>query len=205
MNRGQLVTALSSRLGIPTAGDGLLTTASMQDMVQSAARDLASEADWPWLLTSGSLTFSTTTGLATAPTGMVKARELTIGGIRACYVALGEFLDAVHVDAYVWTIRGTSVALSVIPATAPTAVLWYISGETSFTADADSPLAPDVHHNVLLARASYHANTRRSRFEDAIRDDNEYQLGVRKMRDAQWVKTGPRSVRAAGSTRWATW
>ena len=206
MNRGQLRSALTSRLGIPSAGDSLLDSTTLNDIIGFALRDLSSEADWPWLLTTASLSF--TGADATAPTTLVKARELAIGTQpqRARFVPLGEFMDAQasRVEC-VWTIIGTTVRLTPTPSTAPTATLYFVRGEPTLANDSAEPLCPDAHHQIVLARASYHANTRRNRFEDAARDDNEYQLGVRKMKDAQWVKSGPRRVKAAGSSNWATW
>ena len=204
MNRGQLRSALTSRLGIPSAGDSLLDSTTLNDIIGYALRDLSSESDWPWLLTSSSVTF--TGADATAPTTMVKARELTINGRRARFMPLAEFLDAQSASvSCVWTVLGTTIRLTPTPSTAPTAVLYFVRGEPTLSGDSSEPLCPDAHHQVVLARASYHANTRRNRFEDAARDDNEYQLSVRKMRDAQWVKSGPRQVKASGSFNWATW
>lgn len=204
MNRGQLRSALISRLGIPPVGDGLLDQSELNNIIGYALRDLSSEHDWPWLLTSASLTF--TSGVATSPSTLVKVRDLVVNGRRAKYVPLTAFLDASAAGVEcVWTDTGTSIRLTPAPSTAPTATLWYVQGEPALGVDTASPLVPDAHHQMVVARASYLANTRRNRMEEAQRDDNEYQMGLRKMRDASWSKTGPRTVRPAGVALWASW
>lgn len=205
MNRGQLRAALTSRLGIPPAGDGLLDPNTLNDLIGVALRDISVESDWPWLLTSAPLTFNGDT--ATAPTDMVKARELKLNNRRARYAPLSEFLDAqAQRVTYVWTTIGVDIVLSPTPGTTPTdPFLYYIQSEPEMSSDTASPLLPDTYHQVLLARSAYHANTRRNRFEEAMRDDNEYQLLVRKMKDSAWARSGPRTIRAAGTANWATW
>ena len=204
MNRGQLRAALTSRLGIPATGDGLLDPNTLNDLLGVALRDIGVESDWPWLVASAALTFTGDT--APAPSDMVKAREMVVSGRRARFVPLTDFLDAQGDSvSSVWTIVGANVQITPTPATAPTATLYYVRAEPTLTSDTSSPLLPDTYHQILLARAAYHANTKRNRFEEAMRDDNEYQLSVRKMKDAAWPRSGPRTIRAAGTTNWASW
>lgn len=206
MNRGELRAALKSRLGIPSTGDALLTDTELNNIIGYALRDVSSERDWPWLRSSSSVTFSTTTGLAAAPATMMKPLHLVIGGRRAKHVPLTEFLDAQAIGYLcVWTLNGTNLALNPVPSSVPTATLYFLLGEPTLAGDSSSPLLPDSHHQVLIARASYLANTRRSRKDDAQRDLAEYEDGVRRMWDASNVKSGPRTVRAAGTTLWARW
>ena len=204
MNRGQLRAALTSRLGIPATGDGLLDPNTLNDLLGIALRDIGVESDWPWLVSSAALTFTGDT--APAPSDMVKAREMVVSGRRARFVPLTDFIDAQGDSvSSVWTVVGATVQITPTPATAPTATLYYVRAEPALTSDTSSPLLPDTYHQILLARAAYHANTKRNRFEDAMRDDNEYQLSVRKMKDAAWPRSGPRTIRAAGTTNWASW
>lgn len=204
MNRGELRAALISRLGIPSTGDALLTNTSLDDIIGYALRDLASEHDWPWLVTDDTLTF--TNGVAAAPAALVKPLDLIINGKRARYASRAEFRDAqANGNVCAWTVIGSSVMMTPVPTTAPTASLDYIQAEPALANDQAEPLLPDAHHQVLIARASYLANTRRNRKEDAMRDADEYGDGVRRMWDAIYVKSAPRTVRAAGTTVWARW
>lgn len=204
MNRGQLRTAIETRLAIVSSGDGLLSTTALNDIIGFALRDISAEHDWPWLLTSDPLTF--TDNSAPVPTGYVKARELVMNSKRAKYVPLAEFLDLEAMGTEcVWTDAGATIRITPTPSSTPTATLWYIRQEPALESDSSEPLLPDAHHQALVARAAYHANTRRGRMEEALRDDNEYQLSVRKMKDASWGRSGPRAVRAAGNTYWARW
>jgi hypothetical protein len=75
VNRRELREATVLKLGIPPTGDGLLTEAVLNECLNSALRDLSDADHWPWLLTSGSVTF--TDGVAAMPTdpAVVEARE----------------------------------------------------------------------------------------------------------------------------------
>jgi hypothetical protein len=208
MNRSELRDKVTKRLGIPPAGDGLLDTAALNDCIQLALTDIAEEQQWPWLLTSAALTF--TAGIAPFPTSPAVAhiRELTIDSRRAKRAnSLGEFLDALaDGNRCVWFDVGTNVQLAPVPAAAPTAArLYYTRNEPTLANDAATPLLPEQYHNVIVARAAYHGNMRRSLFERAAQDLGEYREAIKKMADASPMRTGPRAVRSVGSTLWAVW
>lgn len=198
MNRGAIRGELQSRLRLPAQGDPLLTDDVLNGCVRLALNDISAAHDWPWLLTSGTVTFSTSTGKAAYPADCVRIRELIVNNRRALRCGLAEWIDAQTLGSYVWTEIGGQLALTPIPTVAPTATLYYCRQEPVLTADTASPLLPEANVASLIARASYHANMRRRVSEDAAADDNEYQAGVKQMRTAMWAKTGPRQVRTGG-------
>jgi hypothetical protein len=203
MNRGALRSALKSRLRLGPSGDASLGDDVLNECILFGLNDIGAEHDWPWLLTSAALTFSISTGLAPLPSGYVRARELRIGTTaatarRATRAGLGEFLDAASSGRYVWTEQGANIALSPIPATVPSATLWYTRTEPALTADTSTPLIPELYHQTVVTSASYHANQRRRFSDDAAVDDNERQASFKKMRQAMWGRTGPRQVRSSG-------
>lgn len=208
MNRGQMRGALVSRLGIPPTGDGLLTPEALNDCINLALTDLSDARQWPWLLTSASVSF--TDGVAAFPTDppVVHLRELTVNGRRAKKASsLAEFLDCLAAGAQrVWFYEGTNIKLAPVPSTAPSAaVLYYLQPEPALDQDGLSPQAPSQFHNVIVARASYHANVRKKQWESAAQDNGEYERGLKNMGDNTRMTTGPRAVRAVGSTSWAVW
>jgi len=207
VNRGELRTAVAARLAIAPTGDGLLTTTELDRCVNQALRDLSDVKQWPWLLTSAALVF--VDGVAAFPTdpAVVHLRELTINDRRAKKASsLGEFLDSLTgAGRHVWFYEGTDIKLAPVPSTAPTsATLYYLQAEPELTEDGVSPLAPSQYHNVVVARAAYHAEVRRSKWESAAQHNGEYEAGLRRMGSAR-LTTGPRAVRAVGSTSWAVW
>jgi hypothetical protein len=106
----------------------------------------------------------------------------------------------------VWFEIGQTVVLAPVPSTAPTsATLYYVRSEQVFSADGQSPLLPEQFSNTLIARASYHANTRRKNYESAAQDQGEYQEGLKRMRAAYPTRSGPRTIRQAGVSYWAQW
>lgn len=192
------------RLRIPPAGDPLLDEPTLNECIDQALRDISAVSDWPWLLTSASLTF--TAGVAPVPATMVKARELTISGTRAKNVDLAEFLDIVATgDQWVWAIIGSNIQLTPVPTTSPTNALYFIKGEPSLTADVSIPLIPEAHIAAVLSRASYHACVRKGMADAAQFHHSEYLEDLNRMRDATKTRTGPRQVRAAGGRWQATW
>lgn len=206
MNRSELRAALTSRLGIPSTGDGLLTETALNECLDLALRDVSDAGSWPWLLSTSTVTF--TDGVAPFPTGVQEVRELTIAGVRARKASsLPEFLDRLADGALcVWFPVGTDVQIAPVPTTDPsTAVLYFQLTEPALEADAQSPLMPAKHHNVALARAAYHAYIRRQKYDAADRANGDYEAGLQRMRDAQRATTGQRRIRPAGSTTWATW
>lgn len=208
MNRKQLRDALTARLGIPPSGDGLLTETALVDCIQLALTDMSVEHHWPWLLASSAVTF--TAGAAPFPTSpaVLNARELVVDGDRAQRAgSLSEFLDAQTLgDPCLWFEQENEVVLAPTPVTQPTtATLYYTRTEPDLVSEAQSPLLPVQHHNVLLAGAAYHAEMRRSQMERAAQYLGEYQAGIKKMKGSYPSRTGPRTVRLAGTVQWARW
>ena len=209
MNRAQLRSALVARLGIPSTGDGRITESVQTDCLNLALTDLgAGEHQWPWLLTTGDLTF--TAGVAPMPTDppVVHCRELFVNGRRARKASsLAELLD-VGVDGSrcLWFYQGTNVVLAPAPSVQPTdGVLYYLQPEPELVADAQSPLVPAQFHNIVVARACYHAAVMKREWESAAQYNGEYEQGLKHMAGSARFTTGPRQIRTASSTLWAVW
>ena len=206
MNRGTLRAEVALRLRIPTTGDPLLDDVTLNDTIRAALIDVSAVTDWPWLLTSSSLTF--TAGLGPLPSNCVKVRELMVNSVRAQAVGNAEYFDAIITPSYwVYTVLGSNIALTPVPTApaSPTNVLWYIQTEPALTTDVQSPLIPEAHQQTLLARACYHAEVRRGRAEAASFHNAEYERGLTMMKDAGWRKTGPRQIRQSNTTWFARW
>lgn len=204
MNRGQLRAEVTQRLRIPANGDPLLDDTTLNDLIRIALIDISGVSDWPWLLTSASLTF--TTGTAPMPATAVKLRELIVNSKRAEYVGDAEFFDCqALLSRFVWTDLGATIMLTPVPTVAPTATLWFVRGEPAIVLDTVSPLIPEAHQQVVIARACYHAEVRRGRAEAATFHEQEYERGLVRMRDATRSRTGPRQIRQGGQRWWATW
>lgn len=206
MIRSEIRADVKLRLRLPANGDPLISDGTVNECIRLALLDISAEHDWPWLTTSATVTFSTTTGLASRPTDCVKIRELVVNGRVARYAGLNEWVTAATCGQRVWTDQGASLALSPSPTTVPTATLYYVRLEPVLTSDTSAPLLPEAYHSFLVARASYHANVRRRNETDAALDSNEFASGLKRMETAMHVKTGPRRVLPAGGLRnWAWW
>ena len=153
MNRAALRARLALRLRLPPAGDPLLDEPTLNDCLAAALLDVSAVKDWPWLLTSASITF--TAGVGPLPSTCVKLRDLMINGWRARPSELAEYLDqATYQTMFMWTLIGSNIQLTPAPATSPTNTLYFIQGEPALTADTQSPLIPEAHQPAVLARAA---------------------------------------------------
>lgn len=197
MNKRELRQAVRLRNAIPDQGDGLAGHTDIDDCVSAAVRDITAEKRWPWLLTTASLTFSTTTGLTTAgmPASWAHLHKLVVNGNPATWVPLDEFLNEQR--RYVWTDIGNDLKLYPVPSTAPTATLYYWQDEPAFETDDGELLMPATYHQVIVARASYHLNVRRGDGKRVAYDDAEYSRGLKNMMASATRTIGPRTVRSA--------
>ena len=202
MNLGELRTAVSSRIAVPTAGDALASNASIDACINAALRDISSEQSWPWLLTSSSPTFAY--GVAVIPTGCGRIKTFAIDGLPVPQASLEDVLSGAK--QWVWAEDGASIRLSPTPSSTPTATLWYYRVEPTLVLDADLPLLPVVHHQTLVARASYHLNVRRSDATRVAADLAEYERGLKNMMQSVHRGTSPKVIRSAyrdqATARW---
>ena len=197
MNARELRSAVRLRNGIPDTGDGLAEHDTINDCIRAALVDLSSEQRWPWLLTSASITF--TAGVGPLPADCTVISELVANGYPAERVGLDDFL--VQTRGCVWTEQGSNIKLYPVPVTAPTATLYYYRTEPALTTDESTPLLPTQHHQILVCRASYHLNVRRTD-KDRIRLDlEEWVPGLRNMMLTTWRSQGPRTVKSAYRAR----
>lgn len=202
MNLGQLRSAVSSRIAVPSGGDALATDASINSCINAALIDISAEQSWPWLLTSASLTFSA--GVAAIPTGCGRIKTVTVDDLPVPQASLDDVLSGAKL--WVWAEDGANIRLSPTTTTAPTSTIRYYRVEPTLSADADLPLLPVVHHQTLVARASYHLNVRRSDATRAATDMAEYERGLKNLMQSLHRGTAPKVIRSAyrdqATARW---
>lgn len=207
MNRRQLRERAKALLSIPETGDGQLPDGRLDDLIGESLARLSSDHDWPWLLTSATVTFATVTGAGALPTGFMKARTLTIAGDPVRYAPLPDYIDATGRDyTYVWTIAATNGLLSPIPTTSTAGTLWYYQEEPALADDTDSPLMPERIQPVVVAYAVHLAYLVRQDTNRAQVWYAEYEQGRNAAKDDLRVSVAPRSVREKSRTpRFARW
>lgn len=208
MNKAQLRERVKLLLAIPEAGDGILTDGRIDDLVMAALIRLSSEGSWPWLVTSGTVTFATD-GTATLPTGFLKARVLVIDDFPVRDpVALPTFLDVGGRDhSYVWTITGTVARLSPEPTVSTDGTLWYYRVEPTLTNDDDEPLCPPRAQEGVCAYAAHTAELSRQDTNRAQIWFAEWEQILRGLKDDLRTTTAPRRVRdrPGRHTSYARW
>lgn len=192
----ELQTALSNRLGLPAAGDALLTSTSLAALINEALGVISTERMWWWLLTD--VTFQFNGGVATLPTDLVKIEAVQAYGGLIEPVSRRDLIDSDYVELpspVGWTTVGNQIRLAPAPAGLIAGRMFYYRTETTLVAGSDLPAMPVAFHGVIIAYAAYLAHTRR---QDPVRAQAatlEYQAWLKRMVDDQSPVKGPRRVR----------
>jgi hypothetical protein len=173
-------------------------------LIDEAIRYICMERDWPWLLTSTSLTL--TSGTAALPTRFMKARRLVINNRRARFVPLDEFLDVTRATG-TWTIIGTNVKILPVPTAALTGTLYYYANEADLASDSAAPVMPELYQDAIVSYATHLAALVKQDDRRAADNLALYDVALRKMPSASSQRTGPRRVRVQGTETdlWASW
>lgn len=152
MNLTQLRSAVNTQVGLALS-PGAVTT-----LINQALRQVAGEADWPWLDLEETGTWPAT-DTTTLDASAKAVRSVKVGSLR--FDPMPE-QDA-DLDWNERIVKGYSVAdreLRVVPQpdedTAYT--VWYVAYENTLANDTDEPLIPDAHADavVLLACSMAH-------------------------------------------------
>lgn len=196
MDKREIRARVRLRNAIPDTGDGLAGHTDIDDCITAALSDISSENRWPWLLTTASLTF--TAGAAPLPADCHAISQLVVNGNPAERVNVDEFLQQAR--SWMWTEVGSQIQLWPVPATVPTATLWYYHNEHVLATDTQTPLIPAQHHQLVVVRASYQLNVRRGDNARIAQDLTEYQAGLRNLMQTSWRTLGPKRLKS--SFRW---
>jgi hypothetical protein len=178
--------------------DGMLTDTVVNEQLQFAINDIASERDWPWLQTSASLSFSS--GTAAFPTGMVKLIDISYLGKRLNRLSISEALEQTtpYAGYYIY-----SDQLVTYPSgqTLTPCIATYIVQETDLDGDSDVPRLPLQHHQVWVNRAAWYCASIRRDAQMKSELEQEYRDGVRRMLDDVNRYAGQRQIRSIRNRR----
>jgi hypothetical protein len=196
VNFAQLRAAISDRLGVPPAGDALITSAWLGAAVNTALQVVSSEKDWWWLLSS--VTFQFNGGQAALPVDLLKIEAVQGYGAYLEPVSRRDLLDQdnVALPAPVgWTVIGNVLWLVPAPGGLIDARMLYYRAEPALVADGDVPLMPATFHDKLVAYGAYLGYLRRQDPVRATQQLADYQAWVKRTEADQSPVKGPRRVR----------
>lgn len=205
MNRGEIRDAVKQRLAIPASGDGQLTNTVLDDLINRALTVIAGARDWPWLLSTFSLTFETSTGQAFLPNDFIRARQLVYNGYPVLWVQLEDFLNPDRTYAtFAWTIIGNKAQITPVPSTDISATLYYYRNEPELISDYSAPLMPSKDHNIIIAYTAYLGAMVRQDDARAATYIAEYRSLLNDMRDDLKQSTS-RRIRYGSGYTYASW
>lgn len=159
MQFSELKAEVLARMGVPTGGDGLANTSRAGAWVNTALRKLTNERDWWWnLYTLTGLVINN--GLAALPTDFVHAVGLSVSGFPIEQISQADYLAQAVTEMpapFGYVIAGAELRL----APAPTGIIndtsfVYYRTDIPLSADGDTPRMPALHHDALVAYATYH-------------------------------------------------
>jgi len=114
MNRGEIRSAVQQRMAIPSTGDGLLTDAVINGLIDQSLSVISGEHQWPWLLTTATLSFAPST--AALPSDFIMARSLVYNDYPVQWIQLEDYLDPDRFFVpFGWTIIGSTATLTPVP------------------------------------------------------------------------------------------
>ena len=204
MNRGQIRAAAVTKLRIPSSGDGLLTSPTLNDLINESLRKISRERLWPWLLTSANLTVATT-GIAALPADFVEADTLIYDSAPVAWAGLHELL--MSGNRYVWADDGTNVRVEPAPSASITMTLWYYRTDPDLATDASTPLMPAGHHDLIAIETAHLAALLRHDPDQAASWSGQYERELVNMVKAAFrkrgdVKVARRRDRRQWTARW---
>jgi hypothetical protein len=203
MNRGEIRDAVKQRMAIPSTGDGQLTDAVLNGLINQALTVISGEHDWPWLLTSTTVTFSPST--ASLPSDFIKSRALIYNTLPVQWVQLEDFLDPDRFFApFSWTIIGATAQVTPAPTSNIATTLYYYRREPDLSADGSTPLMPSLFHNLIVAYTTYLAAMVRQDEGRAAVHMADYNMLLNNMRD-DLTQSTTRRIRYDRSFQYATW
>ena len=191
--------AVKTRMGLNSSvSDGLLTDTVIQQQLQFAIDDIASEYDWPWMQATATVNFSS--GTAAFPTGCKKVTALDYSGMKVNRVSLAEALEQ-SPDYAGWYVEKDALYSYPAGLTQSGFTLHYVKRETVLGA-SDSPLLPMEWHQVWVLRGAWYCASIRRDQGMKSELDQEYRQAIQKMRDDTSRYNGPTQVRRRRLRRW---
>lgn len=205
MTRDDLVTFVKNKLRIPDSGEGYLTDTRLVLFVNEALRHFCRERDWPWLLTSATVSVATT-GIGSLPADYKASRQVLCDGKPVPYVGIDELLGGTN--RYVWTDDGVSLRVEPAPSATTSFTLWYYQIESDLADGDDSPIAPSLYHDAIGLWASHLAALARRDSELAMSLEHEYNKAIERIVGVAFRKRGQTvrvTLRGELATPRATW
>jgi hypothetical protein len=189
------LTTIGSARGIQT---------SVKDFINKSQRDIInSEVEWPFTVTSGSITTTAGTSEYTKPATAktIDFDSFTVQESASTaekvlkYISFNEYLERLNeadtnpsgggqaLPQYVYFTPDENIGLSPVPdASTYTVRYYYYATHTDMTAATDVPVIPERFHDVIVNRARYYTHMLRSDTQFSQLALRDYEQGLNRMR-----------------------
>jgi hypothetical protein len=186
--RSEFRTAVRTRMGNPST-DGFFSDVNLNDLIDEAVLTVGTEADWPWLMSTGS-NISAADGTATyaiGDTSYTRTRGLCINGFdpleERSLVDLRGMPTTTEGRPLYYAVVGLTVHLRPVPDASYTLLHDIVTAEVALASDGASPLLPVMYHHAVVAKACELAHLRQSDAQRAALHLSEYAAWIERMRD----------------------
>lgn len=189
------LTTLASARGIQT---------SVKDFINKSQRDIInSEVEWPFTVTSGSITTTAGTAEYTKPAtaktidfdSFTVQESASTAEKKLAYISFNEYLEKLNeadtnpsggsqaLPQYVYFTPDENIGLSPVPdASTYTVRYYYYATHTDMAAATDVPVIPERFHDVIVNRARYYTHMLRSDTQFSQLALRDYDAGLNRMR-----------------------
>lgn len=170
MDLTALQAAVKTRMAVPGT-DALFTSAVLTDLINSALHYIETEADWPWLEASETITTTNTTDAYTPNANWRRTIDLRLSTghvLRRIPVAELDFYTGTG-EPRLYAIYANQLVLRPTPVTSflPTILHRYIRKETDLASGSDTPLMDSSYHSAIVEYATFLAHRRQAKTAEA--------------------------------------
>lgn len=171
MNLTALITAVRTRLGVPTT-DAFMSDTNLTDLINAGLEYATSQGDWYWLETTESVNTTNAVEYVTPNA----SSQRTIGlydstGIPLQRVRIDELrrfpAAATGANTRYFSALGARLYLRPVPNGTIALTHDYVTSEPRLASGSDTPLMPSQFHDVIADYACYFANLRQGQVQEA--------------------------------------
>jgi hypothetical protein len=175
--------------------NGTMVTAALNE----AIRFIESIYDWPWLLTTASVSVTANTNTGTIPTAAQRVKTVKDQYGPLQYVGYEEFYDAYRTNVPgnpdFYTVNATQLLVFPTPTTTTSLDVLYIAYSTALVSGADNPLIPAQYQDAIVTLASSYIFRNIYQYDKAKNSFMQFENWLKVMQDNRRRVAGPRRIR----------
>ncbi len=185
-----------------STNDATVTSTMVTAAINEAIRFIEALYDWPWLLTTASVSVTANTNTGTIPTAAQRVKTVKDQYGPLQYVSYDEFYDAYRSETRgnpdFYTVNATQLLVYPTPPTTISLDVLYIAYSTALSSGSDEALMPDQYEDAIVNLASSYVFRNTYQYEKAKQAFDGFNNWLKAMQDNRRRVAGPRRIRTRG-------